>query len=102
MTDELDEILPHSSFCDDWHEPADPKDPYNCIDCNGEQKLKKAIQTLIDQAYRKGYNDNSRDCLCDSVDYRGFTERVPHRHLMDDGESYDIKPDITALQEENK
>lgn len=47
-------------------------------------------------AYRQGYNDNSRDCYCDSP---GATEGVlAHRHLMDDGESHNIKPDVESLQ----
>lgn len=40
------------------------------------------------ESYRKGYNDNARDCFCDAFPL------TPHRHLMDDGESHDIRPDI--------
>jgi hypothetical protein len=50
-----------------------------------------------EKAYRKGYNDNARDCYCDSP---GATEGViPHHHLMDDGKSYKILPDIAKLNQ---
>jgi hypothetical protein len=52
---------------------------------------------LIAKAYFNGYNDNARDCYCDSK--KAIESIIPHKHLMDDGESHDIKPDITALQE---
>lgn len=62
-------------------------------------KFKQAILTHIDtvcrEAYRKGYNDNARDCYCDSP---GATDGViTHHHLLDDGESHNIRPDLTQL-----
>ena len=68
-----------------------------------DEAYEKAIQALtswkdkeVMAAYRQGYNDNSRDCYCDSP---GATEGVlAHRHLMDDGESHNIKPDVESLQ----
>lgn len=63
-----------------------------------EQTIKAAIQAHIDtvcreavmDAYENGYNDNARDCYCD-----GGT--IPHKHLLDDGESHDIRPDTAQL-----
>lgn len=47
----------------------------------------------VDEAYRKGYNANSRDCYC-HVEVFMVT---PHRHLMGDGKSHNIRPDIRKL-----
>jgi hypothetical protein len=56
------------------------------------KQLKQSITTLLEREYRKGYNDNARDCYCDSP---GVTDGVlPHHHLMDDGKSHNIRPDI--------
>lgn len=49
-------------------------------------KAKAQIELLINEAYRKGYNDNARDCPCDKFSVK------PHQHLMDDGKSYNISP----------
>lgn len=60
-----------------------------------EKRLKPAIVAKFEEQYRKGYNANSRDCYCDSL---GATEGVlPHRHLMSDGKSYNIRPDLAKL-----
>ena len=60
----------------------------------------KEIEQLKDEAYRKGYNDNARDCYCDSP---GATDGVlAHHHLMDDGKSYNIRPDIAELTKDTK
>ena len=59
------------------------------------QQATAAITTMLNEAYRKGYNDNARDCYCDSP---GATEGVlAHHHLMDDGKSHDIRPDVAHL-----
>lgn len=60
-----------------------------------------AIQALIyqevEKAYRKGYNDNARDCYCkDSQVFPG--SQIPHHHLLTDGESHSIKPDINSFK----
>lgn len=47
------------------------------------------LEELLIKAYRNGYNDNARDCLC--------TGGIPHKHLIDDGDSYDIRPNINKL-----
>lgn len=58
------------------------------------------LDALIQAEYQKGYNDNARNCYCDSP---GATQGViPHHHLITDGESHDIRPDIAQLQERNK
>jgi len=55
-------------------------------------KFNKATLAGENQAYRKGYNDNARDCYCNSP---GATEGVlPHKHLLDDGESHNIRPNL--------
>ena len=60
--------------------------------------LKALIANQVKEAYKKGYNDNARNCYCDSP---GATEGVlPHKHLMDDGESHDIRPDIITTKRE--
>ena len=58
--------------------------------------IRKLIANQVKEAYKKGYNDNARNCYCDSP---GATEGVlPHKHLMDDGESHDIRPDIITTK----
>lgn len=58
------------------------------------------VSQAVNKAYQKGYNDNSRDCYCDSP---GATEGVlSHRHLADDGESHNIKPDINRGETPNQ
>lgn len=58
----------------------------------------KAILNLFDQysnsEYRRGYNANARDCYCGGSD-------IPHHHLLDDGESYNVRPNFAEL-EQNK
>ena len=44
------------------------------------------IATQTKEAYRKGYNDNARDCYCDST--KVIESLIPHKHLMDDGKSH--------------
>lgn len=53
----------------------------------GEQAIQQ-LNLLLEAEYRRGYNDNARDCMCDAL------PMSPHHHLMDDGESRHIKPDI--------
>lgn len=66
------------------------------IDYDATEKIKALISDQVAEAYRKGYNDNARDCYCDS---KGATEGIlPHKHLMDDGESHAIRPDIAQLR----
>jgi hypothetical protein len=65
---------------------------FDTIKAEAVQKL----VTLAESEYRRGYNDNARDCYCDEVSYRGFTERVAHHHLMDDGESHPIRPELRS------
>lgn len=50
------------------------------------------IANQVREAYRKGYNDNARDCYCDSA--KVIESLIPHKHLMDDGKSHDIRPDL--------
>jgi len=66
---------------------------------NGVPKtsMQGSDMTLI-EAYRKGYNDNARDCYCDSK--KAIESIIPHKHLMDDGKSHSIRPDIAQLKEE--
>jgi len=61
-----------------------------------KQALLTSVEERIKEAYRRGYNDNARDCYCwqylpDNV--------VSHKHLLDDGESHAIRPDIKELGE---
>ncbi len=42
------------------------------------------LEELLIKAYRNGYNDNARDCLCTG-------ETIPHKHLIDNRDSYDIR-----------
>ena len=59
------------------------------------RKLKEAVE----EAYRRGYNDNARNCYCDSP---GATEGVlPHKHLLTDETSVELRPDISKLGKEN-
>ena len=62
-------------------------------------EAKQAIQSLIttqkQEAYIQGYNDNARDCYCDSK--KAIESLIPHHHLMDDGESHDIRPNIKSI-----
>ena len=63
------------------------------------EEIYKRIEPLIlqdrERAYQQGYNDNARDCYCDSP---GATEGVlPHRHLMTDETSSDIRPELSQL-----
>ena len=59
------------------------------------KELEAIITTQKQEAYRQGYNDNARNCYCDSP---GATEGVlPHKHLMDDGESHDIRPEVKSI-----
>jgi len=64
--------------------------------CGSPNSLIKELEALIAnqvrEAYRKGYNDNARDCYCRSVEAPKSV--LPHKHLMDDGESHAIRPDI--------
>lgn len=52
-----------------------------------------AIQGIVEEAYRHGYNDNARDCFCGG-------SSIPHKHLIDDGKSYEIKPDLRKTPNE--
>jgi hypothetical protein len=64
-----------------------------------ESEAKQAIQSIIttqkQEAYIQGYNDNARDCYCDSK--KAIESLIPHHHLMDDGESHDIRPNIKSI-----
>lgn len=50
----LDTILPHSTYCDDWHSPE-----YDCVDCKLEAATKQAIEAYIaektDKAWAEGH-----------------------------------------------
>ena len=57
-----------------------------------EQAIKDYIAKEMADEYRRGYNDNARDCYCNSP---GATEGVlAHHHLMDDGKSHNIRPEF--------
>jgi len=57
--------------------------------------IQSEISKREQQAYNKGYNDNARDCYCDSP---GATEGVlAHHHLATDGESHNIRPDVQQI-----
>lgn len=64
--------------------------------------LQNHINKQVEEAYRKGYNANARDCFCDKANYRGFSEKVPHHHLMTDDKSHPIRPDINHLKSKGK
>ena len=49
-------------------------------------RTKMLVATQIQEAYRKGHNDNARDCYCDSA--KVIESLIPHKHLMDDGKSH--------------
>lgn len=88
MNDELDEILgQYAGFASiAWDEDG----VFKTDDILTKTKeVKQAIEELLIKAYRNGYNDNARDCLC--------TGGIPHKHLIDDGDSYDIRPNINKL-----
>lgn len=58
-------------------------------------RLLSLIEQREAESYRRGYNDNARDCSCDE------SPASPHQHLMDDGKSHDIKPQLETLKETN-
>jgi len=87
-------LLPDEEGYDEVQERRNYEEGY------AREEIAKALTSWKDKevmaSYRQGYNDNSRDCYCDSP---GATEGVlAHRHLMDDGESHNIKPDVESLQ----
>ena len=92
MSVELDKIL--RDFGEEYWSDIEHGDGDHSITVT---EATNTIQVLIAKAYFNGYNDNARDCYCDSK--KAIESIIPHKHLMDDGESHDIKPDITALQE---
>jgi hypothetical protein len=53
----------------------------------------KKVKPLLEEAYRNGYNDNARDCYCDGGS-------IPHKHLLDDGDSHNLKPDLKEARHE--
>ena len=57
------------------------------LGCNAAE-LWSELMPMFHAEYRKGYNDNARDCFCEDF------KLAPHHHLIDDGESHDIKPDV--------
>lgn len=57
-----------------------------------KQSIHALIADQVREAYRKGYNDNARDCYCDST--KVIESLIPHKHLMDDGKSHNIRPDL--------
>jgi hypothetical protein len=88
MTDELDKILRKhkQALYNVWLAESKAERPQSIESTiitakETDDYHKQAIQALIDQAYLKGYNDNSRDCYCSG-------DLIPHRHL---------KPDIISL-----
>lgn len=56
-----------------------------------EALITAKLKEVEREAYRHGYNDNARDCNCDKFSIK------PHHHLLDDGKSHSIKPDIPKL-----
>ncbi len=91
MDDELDEILEQLVIGERLNGDGDVLERTFEIWKDGETTdAKQAIEELLIKAYRNGYNDNARDCLC-----TGGT--IPHKHLIDDGDSYDIRPNINKL-----
>jgi hypothetical protein len=86
MNDDLDEILDTLNRQPKLNKNM-PKTTSLWLD---RYEAKQAIEELLIKAYRNGYNDNARDCLC-----TGGT--IPHKHLIDDGDSYDIRPNINKL-----
>jgi hypothetical protein len=101
---EVEEICP---YCEDGvvktYPTADKYPEPDFEPCGSDLHDPEVIQALTlllerreTEAYIKGYNANSRDCYCDSP---GATEGViPHRHLSDDGKSYNIRPDVDQLK----
>lgn len=62
--------------------------------------LQSELEKREREAYKKGYNDNAKNCYCDSL---GALEGVlPHKHLLTNEESSLIRPDINQLQKENE
>lgn len=53
-----------------------------------KQAINDYIKQLTKEAYRDGYNDNARICECNMLTI------APHMHLLDDGKSHKIVPDI--------
>jgi hypothetical protein len=82
MTDTtwLDEVLDSV-----WDEACEMMEDGGTADLTRTQ-AKATILTKLEQQYRKGYNDNARDCTCADMD-------IEHKHLIDDGQSYNIRPD---------
>ena len=50
------------------------------------------IAAQTKEAYRKGYNDNARDCYCDST--KLIESLIPHKHLLDDDKIHNIRPNL--------
>ena len=60
------------------------------------KEAKQAINQLLVEEYLKGYNNNARDCNCDKFSIK------PHHHLLDDGKSYHLKPDLHPTPKKSK
>lgn len=59
-----------------------------------QKELKAKLRALLvkakEDSYRKGYNANARDCNCSMLPV------APHHHLMTDGESHNIRPELNT------
>jgi hypothetical protein len=61
------------------------------LGCNAAE-LWSELHPMFEAEYRHGYNDNARDCFCEDF------KLAPHHHLLDDGVSHNIKPDIRGAK----
>lgn len=71
----------------------DPSKPSNSNIIELDQAL-DSIEEVLQEEYRHGYNANSRDCECNG--------KIPHRHIMMDEKSHNIRPDINRGRWESK
>ena len=93
----LDKIL--EEFVDGCDCRIDEEQAYLHLSEFAADEAKQAIRQLVAEqervSYSKGYNDNARNCYCDSP---GATEGVlAHKHLLTNEVSSDVRPDIPGL-----
>jgi len=93
LDEQIDEILEDITNFAQFTTDSDG----NIVPLNWKQSpvladIKQAILQKLQEEYKRGYNDNARDCYCDST--KVIESLRPHKHLMDDGKSHDIRPDL--------
>lgn len=91
----LDEILRRVTYWNGYDSAGEWERTGHEVKAQVEDYI--AAQTK--EAYRKGYNDNARDCYCGQNIPDNF---MPHRHLLGDGKSHDIRPDIQGLTKQEE